>query len=140
MTQNPKTHEIDLMQRGYFDDVEPISVDKRRRAHLEAALTAPEFKQLRSLIGKLAWPARQTMPQIAIDVSEAQQKMAEPVVSRLLEANALLRKAKKIEKEPGSIRIPKVDLNKAVMGAFSDASFGNMPRWFLGLRTGLSEW
>jgi hypothetical protein len=68
------------------------------------------------------------MPQIAFDVSEALQKMAEPVVQRLLEANALLRKAKKIEKESGSIRIPKVDLNKAVMVAFSDASFGNMPR------------
>ena len=80
------------------------------------------------MIRKLAWPARETMPQIAFDVREAQQKMAEPVVQRLLEANALLRKAKKIEKESGSIRIPKVDLNKAVMVAFSDASFGNMPR------------
>ena len=126
VTQNPKTHEIDLTQRGYFDDVEPIPVDKRRRAHPEAALTAVEIKQLRSLIGELAWPARETMPQIAFDVSEAQLKMAEPVAQRLLEANALLRKAKKIEKESGSIRIPKVDLKKACMVAFSDASFGNM--------------
>ena len=66
MTQSPKTHEIDLTQHGYFDDVEPISIDKRRRAHPEAALTALEVKQLRSLIGKLAWPARETMPQIAL--------------------------------------------------------------------------
>ena len=108
--------------------MEPISVDRRCRAHPDAALTALEIKQLRSLIGKLAWPARETMPQIAFDVSEAQQKMAEPVVQRLLEANALLRKAKKIETESGSIRIPKVDFNKAVLVAFNDASFGNMPR------------
>jgi hypothetical protein len=65
VTQNPKTHEIDLTQKGYFDDVEPISVDKRRRAHPDAVLTALEIKQLRSLIGKLAWPARGTMPQIS---------------------------------------------------------------------------
>ena len=49
------------------------------------------------MIGKWAWPARETMPQIAVDVSEAQQKRAEPVVARLPEINALLRKAKKIE-------------------------------------------
>ena len=55
-------------------------MDTRPRAHSEAELTALEFKQ-------------------AFDVSEAQQKMAEPVVQKLLEANALLRKAKKIEKE-----------------------------------------
>ena len=106
LTQNPKTHEIDLTQRGYFDDVEPIPVDKRRRDHPEAAWTALEIKQLRSLIGKLAWPARETMPQIAFDVNEAYQKLAEPIVRRLLEANALLRKAKKIEKKPDSIKIP----------------------------------
>ncbi len=82
VTQNPKIHEIDLTLSGYFHGVEPIPVDKRRRDHPEAALTALEVKQLRSLIGKLAWPARETMPQRAFDVSEAQQKMAEPVVSR----------------------------------------------------------
>jgi hypothetical protein len=128
VTQNQKTHEIELTQKGYFDDVQAIPVDKKRKARPEAPLTAHETKQLRSLIGKLAWPARETMPQIAFDVSEAQQKMAEPVVARLLEINALLRKAKKIESSMCSIKVPKIDLNKAVMVAFSDASFGNMPR------------
>ncbi len=60
--------------------------------------------------------------------SEAQQKLAEPVVRRLLEANALLRKAKKSEKESGTIKIPKIDLKKACVVAFSGASFGNVPR------------
>ena len=71
--------------------------------------------------------ARETMPQIASDVSEAQQKLAEPVVRRLFEANALLRKAKKIEKVSGTVKIPKVDLKKACMVAFSDAGWGTMP-------------
>ena len=128
VTQDPKTHEIELTQKGYFDDVLPIPIDKKRKGQLEGPLTAHATKQLRSLFGKLAWPARETMPQIAFDVSEAQQKMAEPVVARLLEINALLRKAKKIESSMCSIRIPKIDLETAVMVAFSDASFGNMPR------------
>ena len=109
VTQDPKTHEIDLTQKGYFDEVRPIPVDKQRKARLEAQLTAHETKQLRSLIGKLAWPARETMPQIAFDVSEAQQKMAEPVVQRLLQVNTLLRKAMKLEKESGTIKIPQIN-------------------------------
>jgi hypothetical protein len=68
------------------------------------------------------------MPQIAFDVSEAQQKMAEPVVARLLEINALLRKAKKIESSMCSIKIPQINFEKAVMVAFNTANFGNMPR------------
>ena len=128
ITQDPKTHEIELTQRGYFDEVEPIPIDKKRKVQLDSPLTANETKQLRSLIGKLAWPAGQTMPQLAFDVSEAQQKIAEPVVARLTEINALLRKAKKLEKTMSSIRIPKIDVKKAVMVAFSDASFANMPR------------
>ena len=128
MTQNPKTFEIDLTQRGFFDDVAPIPVDKRRRMKPDDPLTDKEVTQLRSLIGKLAWPARETMPQIAFDVSEAQQKMADRCVRRLTEVNALLRKAKKVEKEQGVIRIPRIDLDRRCMVAFSDASFDNMPR------------
>jgi hypothetical protein len=45
-----------------------------------------------------------------------------------LEANPLLSKAKKIEKESGSIKIPKVNLKKACMDASSEASFGGTPR------------
>ncbi len=68
------------------------------------------------------------MPQIAFDASEARQKMAEPVARRLLDSNALLREAKKIENASGTIKIPKVKFRKACVVAFSDASFGNMPR------------
>ena len=59
VTQDPKTHEIHLTQKGYFDEVQPIPVDKKRKAHPEAPMTAHETKQLRSLIGNLAWPARE---------------------------------------------------------------------------------
>jgi len=113
VTQNPKTFETELTQRGYFDEVVPIPVDKRRRMHPEAPLEPTETKQLRSLVGKLAWPARETMPQLAFSVSELQQKMSEPTVARLLEANLLLKRAKKFEKESGVIKIPKVDLDRA---------------------------
>ncbi len=86
------------------------------------------MKRLRSIIGKSAWTAHGTMPQIAFHVSEAQQKLAEPVVRQVLEANALLRKAKKIEKKSGTIKIPMVDLKNACMVAFSDTRLGNMPQ------------
>ena len=59
VTQDQKTHEIELTQKGYFDEVQPIPIDKKRKGQPEAPLTAHETKQLRSLIGKLAWPARE---------------------------------------------------------------------------------
>ena len=52
ITQDPKTHEIELTQKGYFDEVEPIPIDKKRKLQAEAPLTAHETKQLRSLIGR----------------------------------------------------------------------------------------
>ena len=40
----------------------------------------------------------------------------------------MLRTAKKLEQARLCIRIPSVNLDKACLVAFSDASFGNMPR------------
>ncbi len=62
------------------------------------------------------------MPQISF-VSVAQQKMVEPAVKSLHEINTLLRKAKKLKNESGTIKIPKINLGKAVMVAFSDSAF-----------------
>ena len=126
--QDPHTKEISISQKGYFDDVEAIPVDRQRRKRLNDKLTEKEMTQLRSLVGKLAWPARETMPQLGFGVSEIQQAMAEATVERLLEANALLRKARKLETESCEIKIPNIELDRVCMVAFSDASFGNMPR------------
>ena len=84
----------------------------------DAQLTAQELKQVRSLIGKLVWPARETMPHIAFDVSEAQQRMGVPTVKRMIEINAVLRKARRLEHGSSNIKIPKINLDKACMVAF----------------------
>ena len=73
--QDKKTKEIVLTQKGWA-----VPIEKRRKANVDSPMTPLAVKQVRSLIGKLAWPARETMPALAFDVSEMQQKMSEATV------------------------------------------------------------
>ena len=58
-------------------------------------LTAKEEHDYRSIVGQLAWPARESMPQLAYAVSDLQQKVAEATVGDLVHANNVLNAAKR---------------------------------------------
>ena len=57
-------------------------------------LTPAELTHYRSLVGQLAWPARETMPQLAYAVSDLQQKTSGATVKDLVHANCVLTTAK----------------------------------------------
>jgi len=57
-------------------------------------LNAKELNEYRSLVGQLAWPARESMPQLAYAVSDLQQKTSEATVHDLSHANRVLGLAK----------------------------------------------
>ena len=57
-------------------------------------LTPAELAHYRSLVGQLAWPARETMPQLAYAVSDLQQKTEGSTVKDLVHANRVLTTAK----------------------------------------------
>ena len=52
-----------------------------------------------SLVGQLAWAARESLPHIAYDVSDLQQRFNVATVAELIRANSVLRTAKKLVKE-----------------------------------------
>ena len=57
-------------------------------------LTPAELTHYRSLVGQLAWPARETMPQLAYAVPDLQQKTCGATVKDLVHANRVLTTAK----------------------------------------------
>ena len=59
-----------VCQQTYVKDIIPIFFPKTRRAEASSTLTAEEKSTLRSLVGQLAWAAREFFPHIAYDVSD----------------------------------------------------------------------
>jgi hypothetical protein len=82
-------------QDEYIKQVTTIYIPKERRSQPESPVTDDERKALRALLGKLIWVARQTMPQIAYDVSELQQRVTTARVTDLVRANSVVRQMHK---------------------------------------------
>ena len=72
-----------------------VSVLRERRNTPKSKLNAKELHDYRSLVGQLAWPARESMPQITYSVSDLQQKVSEATVGDLVHANNVLNLAKR---------------------------------------------
>ena len=60
--------EVDMDK--YLRNVERVMVPMSRRRQSSSSLTVKELHDYRSLVGQLAWPARQVMPQLAYNVSD----------------------------------------------------------------------
>ena len=120
-------------QREYWKKVPHIKLERARRQTPEAPLSTEEFNELRSLIGKLSWPARESQPRIAFGVSELQQHMTKdkggdevPKVEHIIMANRLLSKVK-VETNQTVLKFKAVDPEQLCVLSFTDASFANMP-------------
>jgi hypothetical protein len=86
---------IEIDQHQYVSGLERVHIPKERRMKPKAKLTADELTTFRSIVGQLAWPARETMPQLSYAVSDLQQKTADATVHDLCHANNVLSLAKK---------------------------------------------
>ena len=82
---------VSIQQNDYIRQVSAIYLPKARRSTPESPVTEDERKALRALLGKLIWVARQTMPQIAYDVSDLQQRVTTARITDLVRANSVVR-------------------------------------------------
>ena len=73
--QNPKDYSIEIDMQDYCSKLEKVKIPMARRTSPKAPLTPTELSHYRSIVGQLAWPARQCMPQLAYHVSDLQQKL-----------------------------------------------------------------
>ena len=91
--RNDYTIEID--QHTYIDCLQSVAVSKERRTNPKATLTPKELHDYRSIVGQLAWPARETMPMLSYSVSDLQQRVSQATVHDLVHANNILNLAKR---------------------------------------------
>ena len=78
----------------YLRGLERVFIPMSRRRQSTSPLTPKELHDYRSIVGQLAWPARQVMPQLAYHVSDLQQKTAQATIHDLVHANHVLEWAK----------------------------------------------
>jgi hypothetical protein len=87
---------VTLSLRQYMTKVKPISIEKSRKAMSQEMCTETECRQLRALVGALAWPATQCVPQLSAAVSLLQGALSSAKVQDILDANKVLRFAKDV--------------------------------------------
>lgn len=127
---------VEVDQAEYWEKVSGIALNKQRKSQDNAPVTEEEFVALRSLVGKLSWPARESIPGIAFEVSRLQQCMGADTdgrrittVEHLKMANATLKKAQRYVKHGMTLYFPAVNADDLCVLTMTDASFSNMPRY-----------
>ena len=58
----------------HIDDVKPIFITRTKKSASDAIVTGAKKRELMSLVGILAWVARGSLPQIAFDFNDLQQR------------------------------------------------------------------
>ena len=74
-------------QKSYVND-KAVFIPKTRRADAASPLTVEEKSSLMSLVGQLAWAAREGLPHIFYDVSDIQQRFNVATIAELVRASS----------------------------------------------------
>ena len=82
---------IEIDQHEYVMQLEKIKLTKERISKPTSKLTDKELHDYRSIVGQLAWPARESMPQLAYSVSDLQQKTNQATIHDLMHAHNVIR-------------------------------------------------
>jgi hypothetical protein len=125
LTQLPNGS-ITVCMSDYVDTLSLIRVEEARKKDLTASCNLEEVKAYRSLLGGLGWLATMGRPDISYSVSRLQGFLSGPTVQHLLEANQVVRDARKYRET--RLLFQPLDLSTLTFCAVSDASFGNMPQ------------
>ena len=118
---------IQISMAEYVKKVKPISIDKSRKTMSGSPCTTVEQKQLRAIVGAMAWPANQCLPQISATCSLLQASVANPTVLDLCEANKGLRFLKDVAKDYKMQIHRHGDLADLRFGVYADAAWAVRP-------------
>ena len=120
--------QITLSLKQYIHRLKPATLEKTRKATPEAPLDEKEHRTLRAIIGALAWPAGQCLPQLSASISILQASASSPTVQDLLTANKVLRFAKEVvQNYVLTLRKHGSSLADLQFGAYTDASWSVRP-------------
>ena len=117
-----KSDGLYLSQYAYIEKLEAIKLDAVVDKH--TALSDTMKKQLRSLIGQLAWVANQTRPDVAFEVCQLSVNFKNANVGEVVKANKCV---KKLKSEEVYLKFTNLgDMKKAKLVSYTDASFNNL--------------
>ena len=121
--QQLRDMEVQITMRDYCVKLETMKLSDQRKAQPESLLDRHELKLFRGLLGSLSWLAAQGRPDLSFQVSRLQAYGTDGAVQHVIDANALVRAAKRTEV---ILRYPPIDLSSACFVSVTDASFASM--------------
>ena len=92
--QVPGGH-IDVTMTNYARSMKPVKIDKDRRRHLEARLTAEEKELMQCSAGELGWITRQLRCDLAYENGCIQRSKADPCIADLLRLRTAVSSARR---------------------------------------------
>ena len=117
---------VHLHQADAIESLEYIVLEKHRRTSPNSKLTETEKSQFRALIGSLGWIARQSRPDVLVNVSMASQKMGSPAIRDILDLNKVVKVLKESVDFRWTFHHPKdYILENAIVFCMADSSFAN---------------
>ena len=114
---------ITVTMREYHENIKPVEVPARRRAHPESELSPSEHKQLRGILGSLQWLVAQTRIDQGFALSSIQGE-SRPTIGTLLRANLLVKKFK--QSGDFGLTFRPMNLDGAGVMVVTDSSLGNV--------------
>ena len=114
---------ISFHQEKYIQDLTQIKFDSKSRKN--DSLSKDKVKELRSLVGQLAWASNQTRPDIAFDVCQLSVSINNATYEDVARANKCV---KRLKNDHVSISFPPLgNIKDCELVVYADASFKNLP-------------
>ena len=116
-------NQIEIEQRSYVDSLSEVVLPKYTAVDKDNELDSVGIRAYRGIVGQLNWASNISRPDMSFDACELSTRQSKPTVRDLLKANKSL---KEMKSETVLIRYKPIDIGKAKLVVFSDASYGNL--------------
>ena len=116
---------IEIDQFDAIESIDYMVLSKDRRQQVNAPLTEHEKSLFRALIGQLGWVARQSRPDIMVNVSMAAQSMGSPKIRDVIQLNKAVKMLKETADAKWKFVASDLKLEDCVVFCFADSSFAN---------------
>ena len=121
LQQNPTSGEISVSQREFIDKMQKPKL--RTKDPITMEVNDEEVTSLKSCLGAALWLARETRPDLSIQVSQGQQLMPRPTLGEAKAVGNVVRRAKQYQELEWTI-LP-IPVKKLRLCLHTDAAFGN---------------
>ena len=121
LNQNPETGCISVNQREFISKLQKPKLRSKDPPTME--VNDEEVTSLKSCLGAALWLARETRPDLAVQVSQGQQLMPRPILGDAKTVGNVVRRAKQYQELEWTIQA--VPVEKLRLCLHTDAAFGN---------------